>query len=90
MNFSRFTVPTREEADPERLEEIEAEKADTWRDQAQDRERELNHGWMPMICNWYHAPIVMRFEKCAPEMHGQPSHGMCPDCAKRFTEENNL
>jgi hypothetical protein len=38
--LTRFTVPLRDEPDIERQQEIEAEKADRWQDQAVDREQE--------------------------------------------------
>ena len=38
--MNRFTNPDHDEPDLDRQQEIEAEKADAWRDQAVDREQQ--------------------------------------------------
>jgi hypothetical protein len=93
MKLDRFTDEGAEPRDYDRERDIADERADDWRDQAADREREageLMTGRMPVVCNWFHPPFVMRFEPCLPKMHGLASHGMCPVCAERFKRENNL
>jgi len=47
-------------------------------------------GRMAVVCNWYHGDRIIGYKACSPEKDGAYTHGICPQCLARFTEENGL